>query len=164
MSKIEWTDETWVCVTGCSKVSAGCANCYAERMTRRLEGRGDKKYVNGFNQVTMHEYMLSAPYKWKKSRMIFVNSMSDTFHQAVSVDFIKRIFQTMENCSWHQFQILTKRSRRLLRLDPYLTWKPNMWMGVTVEKQECVFRIDQLRETNAAIKFLSLEPFTRSFT
>ena len=157
MSKIEWTDKTWNCVTGCTKISAGCRNCYAERMTHRLTAMGQLKYANGF-EVTVHEDMLDQPLGWKKPRMIFVNSMSDTFHTDVPEEFIRRIFDTMKKGHWHQFQALTKRSERLLELDSHLDWAENIWMGVTVENADYVDRIDHLRTTGARIKFLSLEP------
>ena len=156
-SSIEWTDITWNPVTGCSKISPGCKHCYAERMSIRLQAMGQKKYINGF-KVTLHEQALDAPLKWKDPRVIFVNSMSDLFHEEVSEEFIKRVFGVMSQAHWHTFQILTKRSQRLKDLSSALPWKPNMWMGVSVETEEYSFRIDDLRDTKAGIKFLSLEP------
>lgn len=157
MSKIEWTDKTWNCVTGCTKISAGCKNCYAERMAHRLAAMGQPKYANGF-EVVVHEDMLDQPLLWRKPRMIFVNSMSDTFHRDVTKSFILDVFGTMKKAHWHQFQVLTKRSERLLQMDPYLDWAKNIWMGVTVEKADYTYRIDRLCQTGASIRFLSLEP------
>jgi len=156
-SAIEWTESTWNPVTGCSKISAGCLNCYAERMAARLKFMGSPNYANGFD-VTLHPRALQLPLKWKKPQLIFVNSMSDLFHDAVPLSFIQQVFGVMEKASWHQFQILTKRSDRLLQLDKELTWPDNVWMGVSVENARFTRRIDDLRRTNARIKFLSLEP------
>ncbi|MFC1634936.1 DUF5131 family protein [Planctomycetota bacterium] len=156
-SKIEWTESTWNPVTGCTKISAGCKNCYAERMALRLRAAGSPNYANGF-KVTLHPHALEIPLRWKQSRTIFVNSMSDLFHKDVSFDFISKIFDVMRRASHHRFQILTKRSGRLLKLSPKLTWPQNVWMGVTVENVDCTFRIDDLRKTGAAIKFISFEP------
>lgn len=156
-SAIEWTESTWNPVTGCSKVSAGCEHCYAERMARRLKAMGSPNYVNGF-QVTLHPDALELPLKWKKPQLIFVNSMSDLFHDEVPLEFIQRIFDVMTRASHHQFQILTKRSRRLLKLNDKLHWPDNVWMGVSVENIHYTYRIDHLRQTDARIKFLSLEP------
>lgn len=158
MSKIEWTDKTWICVTGCTRVSAGCSHCYAERLTRRLQGMGKPKYANGFDRVTIHPDVLEQPLIWNRPSRIFLNSMSDTFHEDVPGEFINSIFHTMRRAYWHQFQILTKRSERVAELSPYLDWAENIWMGVTVERQDHVSRIDHLRETDAKVKFLSLEP------
>jgi protein gp37 len=154
---IEWTDSTWNPVTGCTKISSGCANCYAERLAIRLQAMGNPSYRNGFS-VTLHEDMLELPLKWKKPQAIFVNSMSDLFHKDIPVEFILRIFSTMRKANWHRFQILTKRSERLLELSPQLPWAPNIWMGVTVENNNQISRIEHLQETDAAVKFLSLEP------
>jgi protein gp37 len=156
-SKIEWTDKTWNPVTGCSKISDGCKNCYAERMALRLQLMGQKNYQNGF-RVTTHEHMLNLPLKWKKPHRIFVNSMSDLFHYNVPFDFINKVFDVMNQASWHTFQILTKRSALLAELSRKLNWTSNIWMGVTVENQDAVKRIADLRKTNAHVKFLSLEP------
>src|SRR5450759_1941579 len=131
-TRIEWTESTWNPVTGCTKISAGCANCYAERMAARLQAMGQANYRNGF-EVTLHEHALHLPIKWRKPQMIFVNSMSDLFHEDVPLDFILRVFEVMRQAHWHRFQILTKRSDRLLKLDSALPWAPNIWMGVTVE-------------------------------
>jgi protein gp37 len=154
---IEWTDSTWNPVTGCTKISSGCANCYAERLALRLQAMGNPSYKNGFS-VTLHEDMLELPLKWKKPQAIFVNSMSDLFHEDIPVEFIKCIFSTMRKANWHRFQILTKRSERMLELSPQLPWAPNIWMGVTVENKNHVSRIEYLKETGAVVKFLSLEP------
>jgi protein gp37 len=156
-SSIEWTDSTWNPVTGCTKISSGCANCYAERMALRLKAMGNPNYANGFS-VTMHEDALELPLKWRKPQTIFVNSMSDLFHEDIPVEFILRIFDVMCRARWHYFQILTKRSKRMLELSPQLPWMPNIWMGVTVEEQNYTYRIDHLRRTGANVKFLSLEP------
>ena len=156
-SKIEWTQATWNPVTGCTKISAGCAHCYAERMAKRLHAMGQPNYRNGFN-VTCHEHALEIPLRWRKSRMIFVNSTSDLFHEDVSDEFILQCFQIMQQASWHQFQVLTKRAERLAVLARELPWPENVWLGVTVENQECVHRIDSLRITPAHTKFLSIEP------
>jgi len=156
-TSIEWTESTWNPVTGCSKISAGCANCYAERMARRLKAVGVPNYANGF-EVTLHEELLKLPLKWRKPKIIFVNSMSDLFHEKIPDYFIARIFDIMNRASWHRFQILTKRSDRLRRMSPDLPWTDNIWMGVTVEDRKCAFRIEHLRKTRASIKFISMEP------
>lgn len=156
-SSIEWTDATWNPVTGCTKTSPGCKHCYAERMAKRLRAMGQPNYANGF-QTTLHERMLELPLRWKRPHRIFVNSMSDLFHEAVPLSFIQAVFDVMRRANWHQYQILTKRSGRLLEVDPLLCWKPHIWMGVSVEDAQRAFRIDHLRRTGAFIKFLSLEP------
>ena len=156
-SAIEWTESTWNPVTGCTKVSPGCKHCYAERMAKRLQAMGQPNYANGF-QLTLHDHVLQAPLKWKTPRIIFVNSMSDLFHEDVPLDFIQQVFTVMHQAHWHQFQILTKRSERLAELAARLRWSPNIWMGVSVETARYQYRIDHLRETPAHIKFLSLEP------
>jgi len=156
-SSIEWTEATWNPVTGCTKISSGCKNCYAERMAFRLQAMGNKNYRNGF-EVTCHPHVLELPYRWKKPRMIFVNSMSDLFHRDVPTSFIKDIFKVMNGAYWHSFQVLTKRSERLSQLSAELPWVKNIWVGVTVEDQAYIKRIDDLRKTGAAVKFLSLEP------
>ncbi len=156
-SSIEWTEMTWNPTTGCSKISAGCKFCYAEIMTRRLQAMGLEKYKNGF-KLAIHEEALSIPYEWKKPKIVFVNSMSDLFHKDVPLSFIKKVFKVMNECPQHTFQVLTKRSDILLKYDKQLTWTPNIWMGVSVENEEVIHRIDDLRKTHAEIKFLSLEP------
>ncbi len=156
-SSIEWTEATWNPVTGCTKISPGCKHCYAERMSFRLQAMGQRNYTNGF-KLTLHERMLEKPLSWKKPQRIFVNSMSDLFHDDVPVDFILKVFAVMQRASWHQFQVLTKRSQRLLDLNDQISWPDNVWMGVSVENQDYTFRIDDLRKINAVTKFLSLEP------
>lgn len=156
-SNIEWTESTWNPLTGCTKVSPGCKNCYAERLAMRLQAMGQPNYANGF-ELTMHEHALELPLRWKKPQTIFVNSMSDLFQEDVPIEFIQKVFEVMRRAYWHRFQILTKRSERLLELSPQLPWASNIWMGVSVENQDYTFRINHLRETEAKIKFLSLEP------
>lgn len=156
-SNIEWTESTWNPLTGCTKVSPGCKHCYAERMALRLQAMGQPNYVNGF-KLTMHEHMLELPLRWRKPRMIFVGSMSDLLHQDVPLEFIHKVFEVMRRASWHTFQVLTKRSRRLLELDQEINWPGNVWMGVSVENQDYMFRVDHLRQTGARVKFLSFEP------
>jgi protein gp37 len=153
-SKIEWTEATWNPVTGCSKVSAGCKNCYAERLAKRLHAMGNQRYKNGF-EVTLHDDVVDLPKAWRAPRIIFVNSMSDLFHKDVPVSFIKRVFRTMWQCPQHTFQILTKRSQRLLELAPNLKWPHNVWMGVSLESKDVVCRIDDLRNVPAQVRFLS---------
>lgn len=162
-SSIEWTESTWNPVTGCTKISDGCKHCYAERMALRLKAMGQPNYVNGF-KVTLHEHMLEMPLKWRKPQMIFVNSMSDLFHEDVPVDFICQVFDIMQQAEWHTFQILTKRAERLQELSPQLPWSDNIWMGVTVENERYVSRIDDLRCTGAKIKFVSFEPLLAGIT
>jgi len=156
-SSIEWTESTWNPLTGCNKISPGCKHCYAERMALRLQAMGQPNYRNGF-KLTLHEDALELPLRWKKSQTIFVNSMSDLFHKDVPVNFVHRVFNVMNQAFWHRFQVLTKRSDRLLTLSPDLPWASNIWMGVSVENEDYTFRIDHLRQTGAMIKFLSLEP------
>jgi protein gp37 len=156
-SKIEWTESTWNPVTGCTKISIGCRNCYAERFALRLKAAGNRNYANGF-RVTLHPHLLRMPLRWRQPRTIFVNSMSDLFHKDVPLDFISKIFNVMSHASQHRFQVLTKRSARMVQLSPSLSWPQNIWMGVTVEKADCTSRIEHLRRTPAAIKFVSFEP------
>ena len=156
-SKIEWTESSWNPVTGCTKISSGCRNCYAERMAKRLQMMGQPNYANGF-QVTLHEHVLEYPLRWKRPQTIFVNSMSDLFHEQIPDSFILRVFDIMKQACWHQYQILTKRSARLRELAPKLDWPQNVWMGVSVENEEAKFRIDDLRWVPSSIRFLSLEP------
>jgi len=156
-SSIEWTDSTWNPVTGCTKVSAGCLNCYAERMAKRLQAMGQRRYRNGF-KITLQPEALDEPYQWRKPRVVFVNSMSDLFHEQIPVEFIQQVFRVMNDNRRHTFQILTKRSGRLCELAPLLKWSENIWMGVTIENNDYVGRADDLRLVNAAIRFLSLEP------
>lgn len=156
-TSIEWTESTWNPLTGCTKISPGCKHCYAERMALRLQAMGQPNYVNGF-ALTLHEEALELPLRWKKPQTIFVNSMSDMFHAKVPHEFILRAFDVMGRAHWHRFQVLTKRSDRLANLSDELPWADNIWMGVSVENESYTYRIDHLRETGAAIKFLSLEP------
>jgi protein gp37 len=156
-SSIEWTESTWNPLTGCTKVSDGCKHCYAERMARRLKAMGQANYRNGFT-LTMHPHVLEKPLLWKSPQMIFVNSMSDLFHPEVPSPFILQVFDVMRRAYWHTFQVLTKRAKRIPRLDERIDWAPNVWMGVSVENEEVQWRIDYLRETHARTKFLSLEP------
>ena len=157
VTKIEWTEVTWNPVTGCSKVSPGCQNCYAEKMAIRLKAMNSKNYINGF-QVTCHDHLVGLPLKWKKSRTVFVNSMSDIFHEEVPTDFILKIFKTMNLTNQHIFQLLTKRTERLLELNKSIKWSENIWMGATVESANYTSRIENLVRSDAKIKFLSIEP------
>ncbi|HPI37518.1 MAG TPA: phage Gp37/Gp68 family protein [Ignavibacteriaceae bacterium] len=156
-SSIEWTESTWNPVTGCNKISPGCKFCYAERMSKRLKAMGSANYENGF-RLTLHEHVLELPLKWKKPQTIFVNSMSDLFHKNVPIEFIQKVFGVMNSTAWHTYQVLTKRSDRLKELSMKLNWGKNIWMGVSVENQDYIYRIDNLRNTGASVKFLSLEP------
>ncbi len=156
-SGIEWTESTWNPVTGCTKISQGCMHCYAERMAKRLQAMGTPHYANGFS-LTLHEDTLHLPLTWKHPQTIFVNSMSDIFHEDVPLEFILKVFEVMQKASWHRFQLLTKRSKRLLELDAQIEWPENVWMGVTVENHRYHGRINDLLQTHAKIKFLSLEP------
>jgi protein gp37 len=156
-SSIEWTESTWNPLTGCNKVSPGCKNCYAERMARRLKAMGSPNYENGF-RLTLHEHALEIPLSWKRPQMIFVNSMSDLFHEDVPFEFIMKVFKVMHEASWHIFQILTKRSTRLSELAEELSWPENVWMGVSVETNDYSYRIQNLLSTTASTKFISFEP------
>ena len=160
-STIEWTEATWNPVTGCTKISPGCQNCYAERMARRLQAMGSANYAEGF-QLRVHEEVLPLPLKWKKRRTIFVNSMSDLFHKDVPTSFITRVFDVMAGAPHHTFQVLTKRSDRLRTLGGKLPWPDNVWMGVSVENADYCYRIDHLRETPARTRFISFEPLLGS--
>ncbi len=156
-SKIEWTDATWNPVTGCNKISPGCKLCYAERLAGRLQRMGNPKYSEGFD-VALHPDALELPLHWRKPRTIFVNSMSDLFHDKVPNEFVHQVFDIMERASWHYYQVLTKRPERAVSLNAELPWPEQVWLGVSVESERYVHRIDLLRETDAAVKFLSLEP------
>jgi len=156
-SSIEWTQSTWNPVTGCTKISPGCAHCYAERMAKRLQAMGQERYRNGF-RVTLQPDVVELPLRWKRPRMIFVNSMSDLFHKDVPAEFVARCFAVMERASWHTFQVLTKRPERALELAPHLPWPRNLWMGTSVENARYVTRIGSLIQIPASIRFLSLEP------
>ena len=156
-SSIEWTELTWNPTTGCTKISQGCKFCYAEVMTRRLKAMGIEKYKDGF-KVRTHPETLRIPYTWKSSKVVFVNSMSDLFHEDIPLDFIKQVFKVMNDNGQHIFQVLTKRAERLLEVHKELKWSHNIWMGVSVEDEKVVDRIDLLRKTDARVKFLSCEP------
>ncbi len=156
-SKIEWTESTWNPVSGCDKISSGCENCYAERMAKRLQAMGTKGYEKGF-EVTIHPHTIEKPLSIKKPQMIFVNSMSDIFHDKISDEYIINIFEVMNKAYWHTFQVLTKRPERLGKIASKLRWTDNIWMGVTVEANNYVQRVDYLRNIDAKIKFLSIEP------
>ena len=160
-SKIEWTGVTWNPVTGCTKISHGCKHCYAERMAKRLQKAGVKKYRDAF-KVTVHPTVLKEPFKWTKPRVVFVNSMSDLFHSAVPTEFIESIFDVMNRTPQHTFQVLTKRPDRVRKLSKRLTWTPNIWMGVSIESERWLPRLDLLRQIDAHIRFLSLEPLLGS--
>jgi len=156
-SGIEWTDSTWNPVTGCTKISHGCKNCYAERMSKRLQAAGVRKYQNGF-RATVHPDTLKEPTRWKKPRMVFVNSMSDLFHSSVPTEFILAVFQVMNQSPQHIFQVLTKRPNRVAKMNSKLLWTPNIWMGTSIESERWQGRIDDLKGLDAHVKFLSLEP------
>jgi protein gp37 len=156
-SAIEWTESTWNPVTGCTKVSPGCRHCYAERMAKRLHAMGQPNYQHRF-RVSMHERMLDLPLGWRKPQAVFVNSMSDLFHEDVPDAFIRLVFDVMRRASWHTFQVLTKRAERLDSLAGALEWPPNVWMGVSVEARDYLDRLDRLRRTPARVRFVSFEP------
>ncbi|OTO76550.1 MULTISPECIES: DUF5131 family protein [unclassified Enterococcus] len=162
-SKIEWTDSTWNPVTGCTKVSIGCDNCYAERMAKRLSAMKNPRYINEF-KTTMHEDLLDQPLKKKKPNMVFVCSMSDLFHKDVSDEFIRSVFKTMNKADWHTFQVLTKRPERLKNLSQSLTFTDNIWIGTSVEHERYFKRVDLLRSIPAKVKFLSCEPLLGSLS
>ncbi|MGN2366640.1 DUF5131 family protein [Streptomyces luridiscabiei] len=165
-SAIEWTEATWNPTTGCDRVSAGCDNCYALALAKRLKAMGAAKYQNdgdprtsgpGFD-VTLHPDSLDVPYGWKAPRVVFVNSMSDLFHARVPLDFVRQVFKVMADTPQHTYQVLTKRARRLRQIAPKLDWPTNLWMGVSVESEAELPRIDDLRQVPAAVRFLSCEP------
>ncbi len=156
-SSIEWTNSTWNPITGCTKVSPGCKHCYAEVFAERWRGIPGHHFEQGFD-LRLWPERLELPLTWKKPRTIFVNSMSDLFHEKVPLTFVRRVFRTMEKASWHTFQVLTKRSERLVELAPKLNWPSNVWMGVSVETAKYLWRADHLRKVPAAVRFLSLEP------
>jgi len=160
-TKIEWTEVTWNPTTGCTKVSSGCKNCYAEKMALRLKGMGIKKYDNGF-ELAIHPAVLIEPYKWSSSKVVFVNSMSDLFHEDLPFEFLEKVFTVMNENPKHIFQVLTKRVKLLLEYSSKLHWTDNIWMGVTVESSKYMDRINLLRQVPASIKFLSLEPLLSS--
>jgi protein gp37 len=156
-SKIEWTDATWNPVRGCTKISPGCKHCYAERFAERFRGVKGHPFEQGFDLRLVPE-KLDEPLRWKRPQRIFVNSMSDLFHDDVPLDYIQHIFQVMNQADWHQYQVLTKRAERLETVSRDLHWAPHIWMGVSVENEDYLWRIDHLRRTNAHVKFLSIEP------
>lgn len=156
-SSIEWTEASWNPVTGCSKVSPGCAHCYAETFAERWRGVPGHPYEQGFD-LKLWPDRLELPIRWRRPRMIFVNSMSDLFHEAIPDDYIRSIFDVMGEAHWHTFQILTKRHDRMAGLAPTLDWHPNVWMGVTIENRRFMHRADRLREVSAAVRFISAEP------
>lgn len=156
-SKIEWTEITWNPVTGCTKISHGCKLCYAERLAKRLQAMGVHKYRDGFN-VSLHPDVLTQPDRWKKPRHVFVNSMSDLFHKAVPTEYIQSVFDVMNHHPQHKFQVLTKRPGRVAQVNGKVKWTPNIWLGVSIESERWLSRLNQLRETGANVKFLSLEP------
>ena len=156
-SSIEWTESTWNPVTRCSKISPGCKHCYAERMAARLKAMGHASYRNGF-RVTLQPQVLDAPLRWRKPQVIFVNSMSDLFHDDVPDEHILRVFDVMRRADWHIYQVLTKRPERVAEMDARLPWAPHIWMGTSVESAPYTPRIDVLRGVGASVRFLSLEP------
>ena len=156
-TSIEWTEASWNPVTGCTKTSPGCENCYAERMALRLKAMGQKNYRDGF-KLAIHRDALRIPFSWKRPRTVFVNSMSDLFHEDIPLEFILAVFEVMNATPHHTYQMLTKRSERLLELSSNLDWADNIWMGVSVENQDYTFRIDHLREVDTAVRFISFEP------
>ncbi len=156
-SNIEWTEMTWNPVTGCTKISQGCKHCYAERMAYRLTAMGAERYRNGF-QVTLHPDLVDVPRKWRQPRVVFVNSMSDLFHDDIPLAYIKRVFATMLACPHHTFQVLTKRADRLAEFASCLPWPRNVWMGVSVESARVLHRVAKLQAVPASVRFLSLEP------
>lgn len=156
-SKIEWTEVTWNPITGCTKFSEGCTNCYAATFARRLQAMGNPRYINGF-EVTIHEDLFEKPLEWKKHKIVFVNSMSDIFHENVPDDIILKLFNIMNCASQHTFQILTKRTKRLVELAPKINWTKNIWMGVSIENENVLYRCEDLKKTDAYIKFISAEP------
>ncbi len=161
-SKIGWTHTTWNPITGCSKISHGCKYCYAERMAKRLHAQGMEKYRNGF-KLTTHEHTLKDPLKWKKPKIVFVNSMSDLFHKDVPAKFIMSVFEVMNEASQHTFQVLTKRPERVVKANKHLHWTSNIWMGTSVESEKYLSRTEVLKQTDACVKFLSLEPLLAPF-
>lgn len=156
-SAIEWTDATWNPVTGCTKISPGCKYCYAERLALRLKAMHNPRYRNGFG-LTLHSDQLELPLKWRQPRRIFVNSMSDLFHEDIPSEYIKAVFEVMNKAQWHNFQVLTKRASRLAEVAPAVAWTPNIWQGVSVESPQYISRIESLQSVPARVRFLSLEP------
>ena len=161
ISKIEWTESSWNPITGCTRYSAGCEHCYAETLAKRLKAMGNPRYKNGFT-VTVHRDLFTRPLEWKKPRMIFVNAMSDLFHEQIPDDVILELFDIMNKAKWHTFQILTKRADRLRELSPRIEWGYNIWMGVSVEDKKAIPRCEALKHTGAQTKFISAEPLLES--
>lgn len=160
-SSIEWTDATWNPVTGCTKISAGCKFCYAEKMAKRLKAMGQEQYKDGF-KLNLAPQMLDVPRKWRKGRMVFVNSMSDLFHEDIPLEYIQKVFKVMNETPQHTYQVLTKRAERLEKIAGELNWTKNIWMGVSVESDKVAHRAEHLRNTPARVKFLSIEPLIGS--
>lgn len=156
-SSIEWTQLTWNPTTGCNKISTGCKFCYAEIMSKRLQAMGQEKYKNGF-KLTLHPDTLHLPYTWKDRKTVFVNSMSDLFHEEIPIEYIQQVFYVMNDTPQHIYQVLTKRSERLKQIAHAINWSENIWMGVSVENAKVKFRVDDLSTTPAMTKFLSVEP------
>lgn len=156
-TKIEWTDATWNPIRGCTKISPGCKHCYAERFAERFRGVPGHPFEQGFDLRLVPE-KLDEPLRVKKPQRIFVNSMSDLFHEGVPVEYIRQVFDVMNKANWHEYQVLTKRAERLEDLNGAIKWAPHIWMGVSVENSDYVWRIDHLRRINAHVKFLSIEP------
>lgn len=171
-SSIEWTDATWNPVAGCTVISPGCTNCYAMRMAARLEAMGTAKYAGltrrsggravWSGRVRLDHDSLDAPLRWKKPRMVFVNSMSDLFHDGIPTSFVKKVWSVMEAAHWHTFQILTKRPERMAEFTKLVPALPNVWLGTSVENGDYISRLDHLRKVNAAIRFVSFEPLLSS--
>lgn len=156
-TKIEWTEASWNPITGCTPISEGCRHCYAATFAKRLKAMGNSRYANGF-RVTIHHDLFDKPLSWKKPQMIFVNSMSDLFHEDISDKDILSLFSVMNKASWHTFQVLTKRSSRLISLSDKINWTDNIWMGVSVENSDSIPRGEDLKKCGAHIKFVSAEP------
>lgn len=156
-TKIEWTEATWNPTSGCTKISSGCKNCYAERMSKRLQAMGVEKYKDGF-ELRMHPDVLNEPYSWRNPRTVFVNSMSDLFHEDMPFEYIKQVFKVMNDNPIHTFQVLTKRAEILSQYADKLNWTKNIWMGVTVENQDNISRVEFLGKVKANVRFLSIEP------
>jgi protein gp37 len=167
-TSIEWTDATWNPIVGCTIISPGCSNCYAMRMAARLEAMGTSKYAGitrrsgdravWTGKLKLDRKSLAAPLSWKKPRMVFVNSMSDLFHERVRFGFVRQVWKIMAEANWHTYQILTKRPERMATLCAGLPQLPNVWLGTSVENADYVSRIEQLRQVNAAVRFVSFEP------
>lgn len=165
-STIEWTDATWNPTTGCDRTSPGCDHCYALTLAKRLQAMGAAKYQRNGNPrtsgpgfgLTLHADVLQVPYEWRRPRRVFVNSMSDLFHDDIPIDFIRQVFEVMADTPQHSYQVLTKRSRRLAQIAGLLPWPKNVWMGVSIEDNRYVFRANHLREVEAAVRFISAEP------